>query len=435
MCIGLLSLGSCDNKKYNILSNRNATTYSLTVNEIVHAFRSKKEAKRLKVEYKSERSVEENLKMLIDKEVDFVITQNDVNFTYKERISARDTAKKFSDANIRVATSLYPEVLFILYADSIAEPKDLEDLLINRKVHLGGGERSARLMMEALMVHFEVDASKINFVRDGFDAKIKARTPEVVCYLTNIADPFIEELLSEKNLKVFSFDKGALSLNTSRVAGFTMKYTPAYPFIIPVESFGRQPYKPVTTVAMNAVLLTRTDVSQYFIYELLDALHKNKNTSLLLSSIDESTENLDNLYYYPHEGALNYYNKDHPTFIERYGRTIAAFGTVLLAVITALIRWRNNRRFRRIQKCYALAVDVEKSLSDHWNDVEYLEQSLDVVLKIKEDVYDLLAVGKLEPNINFLAFQEMMDSLIEQINVSRQNAILLDIRDNRKRDI
>lgn len=431
----LFSLISCDNRDYKILSNRNSTTYSLTVNEIMHVFRKKKDAKRLKIEYKPERSVEENLKMLIDKKVDFVITQNDVNFNYKERISARDTAKKFSDDNVRVASSLYPEVLFILYADSIAEPKNLEDLLRNRKVHLGSGEKSAKVIMEALMEHFEVDISKINFVKDGFNTKIKNRKPEVVCYLTNPADPFIEELLYKKSLRIFSFDKKVSELNSSRVAGFTMKYTPAYPFVVPVESFGKQPYKPTVTLAINAVLLTRTDVSQYFIYELLDALHRSKNTNLLLSFIDESTENLDNLYYYPHEGALDYYNQDHPTFIERYGRTIAAFGTVLLAGITAIIRWRNNRRFRRIQKYYALAVDVEKSLSTHWNEVKYLEQSLDVVLRIKEDVYDLLAEGKLEVNLNFLAFQEMIDSLIDQINVSRQNAILLDIRDNRRRDI
>lgn len=242
---------------------------------------------------------------------------------------------------------------------------------------------------------------------------------------TPFGDPILQEILNDTTYTLFDFDAEEVLIQESLIAGFTMKYTPAYPFIIPTKSFGKSPKKPIYTAAVDAVLLTREDVSDLKVYELVKALHKNHNVSPILSTIDEIKNNSNSLYYYLHDGSLNFYNANHPTFLQKYGKTLGSLLSALIAGIAALIRMRGKRRYNRIKKYYNKAIEEEKKLSDNWNNIAYLENSMDEMLKIKEEVYDLLIRGKLDTNVQFQTFQDMINDLITQINLARQSAILM----------
>jgi len=419
----IFSLSSCSERKYKILSNNKNSLDSITISEIIQIVKINDIDDDFEVVYKEEKSLEDNFQMLIDKKIDFIVSQNDISFDYNE-IQTRKKKKFNNDDDIRVVTALFTEALFIIYPDSL-EVTSLAELLENRKVSLGMGDRTSKEIMPVLLEHLNIDTSKITFVANDFSEKDIKKRPDVLCLLTPFDDPLLKELLKDSTLTLFNFDLEEVLVEESTMAGFTMRYTPAYPFIIPAQSFGTVPKKAIITAAVDAVLLTRKDVSKITVYELLKALHKNHNISPVFSNIDEYKNNSSTLYYYLHKGSLSFYNQNQPTFLERYGRTLASIFSALLAGVATLIRIRNKRRYNRVKRYYDRAIEVEKKLTDNWKDISYLEESLDEALKIKEEVYDLLIEGKLDTNIQFQSFQDMINDLINQISLARQSAIIL----------
>lgn len=413
-CVGIVLFSSCSNGKYSILTTKDSlSVYGQTAKEIMQIAEDENIAERLKLKYQEEQSAYDNYKDLVNGRVDFVITQNDIS------ISTNGLNREQGEGKIRVAAPLYPELLFIIYPDSL-NPQSFNDLMENHTVNWGSGERSAKKIMIELSHHLGTDFKSIQVTNSNFNESDPKKRPDVMCLFTNYHDEYIDSLIAtHENLTFFSFDSTSTEITGSVAQGFNLKYPTAYPFLIPSKTYNNIPAEPVLTLAVDAVLLTHADVSQYVVFDLMRAIYNDKGKSQLLNTIHGNPLEHGDLYYPLHKGALNYLNQNNPTLIERYARPLASIASVLIAGLAALFRWRNNRRYRRIRKYYDLAIEVEKKLSDHWNDFDYLEEALDEMIKIKEEVYDRLIAGKIQPNDSFRSFQSMVDSLILQITLNR----------------
>lgn len=412
--IWITLFSSCSNRKYSILTNKDRmSVYGQTANEIMQIAEEEDIADRLELKYQKEQSAYDNYKDLANGKVDFVITQNDIS------IATNGSSLEKGEGKIRVAAPLYPEILFIIYPDSL-NPKSFNDLMENHRVNWGQGERSAQKIMVELAHHLGTDFKSISATNADFNETNPEKRPDIMCLFTNYHDEFVDSLIAtHENLTFFSFDSTSTEITGSVAQGFNLKYPTAYPFLIPSKTYNNVPVQPILTLAVDAVLLTHADVSQYVVFDLMEAIYNDKGKSQLLNTIHGNPLDHGELYYPLHKGALNYLNQNNPTLIERYARPLASIASVLIAGLAALFRWRNNRRYRRIRKYYDLAIEVEKKLSDKWNDFQYLEDALDEMIKIKEEVYDQLITGKIQPNDSFRSFQSMVDSLILQITLNR----------------
>lgn len=470
----LLFICSCESEKYRISDSNKSQFDSDLVQGLVNVLDEKQTDSLVKIP--EQQGDYENLKLLATKKVDFVLANNDVT------TSSNFSRNPINDDGVRIATVLYPEVLFILYRDSVRYTS-FKDLLYKKKVCFGKKTKvldfnplvqgnktqnsqiknyNSKNIMYALMKHFNVYQNlkdvhdfTIDSIAIAYDQKTysyrwyqedSTQQPDVLCLLSRPNDPDLHQILRDTTLKIFSFDDIDTPLETSRVGGFTI-YNPAYyPFVVPKENFGFIPKNAITTIAVDRLLLTRKDVHDNFIYKLASiiigkSVPKNNiltNNALVKKLFQLRIDNYkENLSFSLHQGTKKYYKdlEDERTLLERYGRTIGSLASALLAAFAALYRWRGNQRYKRLKKYYELAIDVEQQLSDHWHDVQFLEDSLDKMLKIKEEVYDLLSVGKLQININFTAFQDMVGAIIQQITTARQNAILYELEKTNDRQI
>jgi TRAP-type uncharacterized transport system substrate-binding protein len=78
-----------------------------------------------------------------------------------------------------------------------------------------------------------------------------------------------------QNGKLFSLGDINLINIASSVDGFCLNYPRARPFIIPKNSYNKKPDKPIVTIAIDAVLLTRANMNERHIYEMLEAIFNN----------------------------------------------------------------------------------------------------------------------------------------------------------------
>lgn len=483
----LFVFGSCERERYLILDSDKSDFDSTQIRGFIDILNYPKAKDSLEVVLDHQDNYDfMNLTMLINKEVDVIMANNDVANNYLDNeIQNTDSAKNVSnntgfinDEKVRTATVLYPEVLFILYRSEI-EATTLKELLRDRKISFGKNIRhwislddsnsvfdpitpsevedyNSENIMNALMNHFNVKVAQaygdytiteldtVDIVFDIFKGTYRwfkedsTKGPDILCLLCRPNDPFLNEMLVDATFSIFSFDDIDTPPQASRVGGFTTYNPVYYPFVIPKENFGSVPIKPITTIAVDRLLLTRSDVSTDFIFRFMSVVigkevpidNENANTINFVNKLFQLRidNDKDNLNYRLHKGTEKFYKyqKDERTFIERYGRTLASIATAILALVGAIVRWRGNQRYKRLKQYYELAIDIEKELSDHWQDPKFLEESLDKLLKIKEEVYDLLSSGKLQININFTAFQDMLGTLILEIAMARQSAILLE---------
>lgn len=489
--IFLLIFSSCERERYLILDSDKSDFDSTQIQGFIDILNYPKAKDSLERVMNHQDDYDfENLRMLINEEVDVIMANNDVANNYIEQeIETVDSVKNDStdmqhflnDEKVRTATVLYPEVLFILYRSEI-KANTFKELLRDRNISFGKNlkhwialDTSATLfdpiapseiedynsenVMNALMNHFNVKVAQaygdytineldtVDIVFELMEGgsyrwfkEEETKGPDILCLLCRPNDPFLNEMLVDTTFSIFSFDDIDTPPQASRVGGFTTYNPVYYPFVIPKENFGSVPRKPITTIAVDRLLLTRSDVSTDFIFRFMNVVigkevpidNENANTinfvnKLFQLRIDNEKQNLN---YRLHKGTEKFYKyqKDERTFIERYGKTLGSIASALLAIIMAIYRWRGNQRYKRLKKYYELAIDIEQELSDHWQDPKFLEESLDRLLKIKEEVYDLLSEGKLQININFTAFQDMLGTLILEIAMARQSAILIEYK-------
>ena len=299
-------LGSCvfQSKKYFFATSDQGSTYYLVGKELSVFLNSEFNWKLQLLKGEEFNSIN-NCRKLLSGEVDFAFAQNDISIN---DILDNDTIYTVSE--IRTVIPVYSELVFIVYPDSLPEPENLEDLLYDRNVGIGmRGSGSAYLLLE-LFKNFGIDTTRFHLVYcDPDENRLDNPNIEISCLLTGPNNPRIEEMIMRQNGKLFSLGDINLINIASSVDGFCLNYPRARPFIIPKNSYNNKPDKPIVTIAIDAVLLTRANVSDRHIYEMLEAIFNNVqslgNRDWLLFMLNENFDR-SHMNFPLHKGTINY---------------------------------------------------------------------------------------------------------------------------------
>lgn len=402
---------SCSKKKeYKFATTSKGTSYN-EVGRLITNLINKNEPFRFEMLEGSELGSFVNCKKIYQNEVDFAIAQNDTKVT-----GFLDDNGSVVDSKIRTVMPLYPEILFVIYSDSV-QANDIKELVTGRRIGVGPYNSGTHRFFEAYLKHCGIDSSSYTFVHKLWAENIVSDEIDISVNVGGYNASAVVEMLNSKKCKIFSLGDYRLFGKGSPVEGFCMNYTTARPFIIPMQTYTFGPKEPVLTLAVDAVLLCRQDIDAEDVYLIVDDLMKNSKILVdknpLLSSINPKFD-IGTLNFPLHEGTIRYLERDEPSFFEKHIDIIAYISTIFMAgfgVILAFVRKMKAAKKDRIDVFYEKVLAIEKSMNNVASLTE-INQLLESLHLLKQDAFKALVEEKLLANESFNIFLGLTDTII-----------------------
>ncbi|MFC1553361.1 TAXI family TRAP transporter solute-binding subunit [candidate division KSB1 bacterium] len=405
---------SNDSQKYRIVSAAEGSTYYNTGKYISDLLRDVND-----IDLEELTGIElgsiTNCRLLASDSADLAIIQNDTRVDL-----AFPDSGSFPISEIYSVLPLYPEITYIIYKKG-TNPKSLKDLITGRRIGMGPSDSGTARLMREIFSHFGIASSDYTPIYTDFYNNVLSDTIDVCCRVTGFDNKRIEKMLVEGG-KLFSLGDSELAGRGSIVDGFCMKYPAAKPFIISKRMYGSEPETPVLTLAVDAVLITRKDMDNDRIYEIIKTILENKHflTSKdpLFGALTEQF-NYYNLTFPLHEGAKMYLERNEPSFIERYAELTGVFLTGVIALcggVFALYERGKRRKKDKIDRYYMEVISVEKQTDN----IVSIEEFQEVIRKVKElrvHAIEQLIAEKLSADESFRIFLTLTNDVINNISL------------------
>jgi TRAP transporter TAXI family solute receptor len=414
-----LSLVACSQQPYE---------YSIATGEknSVHYTVGKSIAALLQQEYHSDvklitdsKGSLENCQRLLERKSDFALSQNDINLNNIVHTNPSEPLSATSHSEIRTVLPLYPQILFIIY-DRRLQPTSLRNLIVGRKVALGSKKGGTAQLTHHLFESYGIFENEYTSVYTSYKDNTLSDSLLVSCTVTGFNNPIIADMIKHKNGKIFSLDNVSLRGQGSSVEGFCMNYPRARAFIVPKNLFGSLPEEPVLSVAVDNVLLTRSDVDVEVVKRLVATLLEQRqqlaNSNPLLTSI---TENIDpGLLNFPlHKGVQMYLDRNEPSFFEKNAEVVSIGITIFAALyagLNAFWRWNKQRKKDRIDEYYLhiIALDEQSAVM---SDPMFRFMAIQEIEQLKKTAFDNLVREKLSADESFRIFIQLANDTIGKI--------------------
>lgn len=419
ICLIILVFISCNNKKeYKFATTSKGTSYN-EVGGLITELINKNDNIHFTMLEGSELGSFINCRKIYRNEVDFAIAQNDTKVT-----GFLDDQGSVVDSKIRTVIPLYPEILFVVYADTIVA-NDIKELVTGRRIGVGPFNSGTHRFFEAYIKHCGIDSTEFKFIHSSWAENVVSDKIDISVNVGGYNASAVVDMLNSRKCKIFSLGDYRLYGKGSPVEGFCMNYTTARPFIIPMQTYSYGPKEPVLTLAVDAVLLCNKDVDANDVYTIVDELMKNSKILVdknpLLSSINSKFDQ-GTLNFPLHDGTIRYLERDEPTFIEKHIDIIAFLTTILMAgsgVLLAFLRKIKAAKKDRIDEYYEKVLTIEKEMSNI-NSVAEIKFSLNRLHLIKQDAFKALIEEKLLANESFNIFLGLTDTIITRLEKKQE---------------
>lgn len=320
---------------------------------------------------------------------------------------------RFRD-NISTVMPLYPSVLQVI-ADADRPASSLLEFLTDAVVLAGPKGSVSRSRIEQLISGFDLTGIDVKFA-DSFDD-----VPDVIIVYAPIDR---ERLLNNsflQGMKLFSFgDPAEIGLGNP-VDRAVLLNPRLRPFVVPVGTFGDLTPEPVLTVAVDTLLVSRSDVDSAVIYDLYQEMLRIRPA--LFSARPELFQPLNedllhaNLAFSLHPGALAFIKRDEPTLIERYsgvGEVVVALMVALVSASVALIKIYRMRRKNRLDKFLVEVIKIRNAVTSDTSNAERAD-AIARIRELQDYGFEQLVDEKLAADESFRIFIELTNDSIEYL--------------------
>ncbi len=362
-----------------------------------------------------------NCYLLFQGGVEFAISQNDVSFL---PILGE---KNIELSNLRSVIPLYPEILFIIYKPHLEpEASSLRELVLGKKVAIGPKNSGTARLTKILLQEFGIQPGEYQPQYAKFEDNVLSDTVDICCLVTGFNNVRVQKCLQQGG-KIFSLGDPELAGRGSAADGFCLKYPLAKPIIIPNNIYKNLPEKPILTVAIDAVLLSREDVADDIVYHVVETILNRKQfivmdlDNKLLSHITEQFDPLK-LRFPLHKGARHYLERNKPTFWERYAELIGVVFSIFLAFIggiATVTRWRKFRKKNRIDTYYKGVMDIQVRVDDFETEQD-CQNAIQKLKYLRQNAFEQLISEKLLADESFRIFITFINDIQKEINSRMQ---------------
>ena len=316
--------------------------------------------------------------------------------------------------SVSTVMPLYPSVLHIV-VDEDRPTATLEEVFRDAIVYTGQHNPVPRQLVQKIVSIFGFSPGDIRFV-DGMDVR-----PDVVVLYAPIDRERVMNDPRLKNVKWYSFGSPDDIGNGSKVDLAVFLNPRLRPFVIPAGTFGHLTPEPVVTLAVDNLLVARSDISESVVYDLYAEILRLRPALFssrpeLYQPIDEQI-NQSNFAYSLHAGALAFLQRDEPTFVERYSGVAEVVVTLMVALVSgtfAIMRIFRIRRKNRLDEFLVEVIEIRKALQSDSSDDERAAATVKI-RDLQDKAFELLVDEKLAADDSFRIFTELSNDTINRI--------------------
>ena len=341
---------------------------------------------------------EEALEMLLNGDADLALVSNFL--PYREGIST--------------VTPVYPSVLHVAYRQDRDSSSGL-DLLHGARIFAGADGSASRMMFDRIASRIGLPNDAYQFVelgKNGVD-----ESPDVVVVFAPITPARAAEF---DGYRLYSFGDPAEIGAGSVVDAAALANPQLRAFVIPERIYGLANTEPVVTVAVDKMLVARSDLDASVVYDLIGEISRARpalaatrpglfESTTIESGIERST-------FVLHNGSQDYLQRDEPTVYERYSGVAEVAVTLLVAIVSAAvaaIRILKIRRKNRIDEFYSAALRLRDRLVTAKTSGAR-EDAIGELRALQDTAFDQLVDEKLAADDSFQIFITLCNDILRQ---------------------
>jgi len=321
-------------------------------------------------------------------------------------------------SDIATVMPLYPTVLHIGRREGASVQSRLE-MLRNATIYAGPEGSASRLVFERIAEHMNLGSNEYRYVSGIEDI------PDIVIVFSPISPDRITEI-GDLRSNFPDFELLSIGtpqdLGTGNIIDAAVLLNPHFqPFVIPVRTYGEITQEPIVTVAVDKILVARSDLDSAVVYDLINEILRLRPALAakwpgLFQQLSEDFDTSRSTFIV-HAGTQAFLQRSAPTIYERYSGIAEVAVTLIVALGSALfatVRIFRMRRKNRIDEFYAKTIALRRSVSDS-TEAEELQRIIGEVRNLQTTAFDLLVDEKLAADESFRIFITLSNDVLRQL--------------------
>ena len=398
----LLSLAACDSDPVELRLVAPSSDLDLEIVQNLGVLLDQSPTVRIRVGG-DQQTGEVALNMLIAGEADLALVSN--YLPYRE--------------DIATVMPLYPSVLHIAYRigrDASSGPA----LLNQAKIYAGEEGSASRLMLETIVARMNLPKDAYSYVERPSTGTTES--PDVVVVFAPISPERVAEF---DGYRLFSIGSPSDIGTGSAIDAATALNPPLRSFIIPATIYGAATPEPIVTVAVDKLLVARSDLDSSVVYDLVNEIQRLR-PALSASRpglFEQLTDDFDisRSTFVVHAGTQDYLQRSEPTIYERYSGVAEVVVTLIIALVSVTLgafRVLKMRRKNRIDRFYSAALKIRDLINDSSSNND-LGELATRVRDLQNDAFDQLVDEKLAADESFRIFITLSNDVLAQIEAKQ----------------
>ena len=273
------------------------------------------------------------------------------------------------DADARLLTVLFEESLHILVSRSAAEEITSIFDLQGKRVALGLAGSGNRALSQRVLRHFGVVVGEAHFLSPiDAAAGLVDGSLDAAFMVATIPSEVVHDLAQQDAIRFISL--GSDGEKGGETHALELLFPGLKRTTIPRSTYGRLPQHAINTIGVDALLVAPADVNGILIRAMTTLIFANRSG---LAGLEASghlpariiRENYDpaNVTVPYHPGAVAYYRREEPPFFVEYAEALSLGLTLMLAIYSGYIAFRELMRRRMKNRVDAYLVEVERLAS------------------------------------------------------------------------
>jgi len=315
---------------------------------------------------------------------------------------------------ITTVLPVFPSVLHIAYREG-RDTSSGYNLLHQAKIFAGTDGSASRLIFRRV-------ADRIGLAEDSYSFVDKAEStgagPADILILFAPVSPVHRDDLADYRL--YSLGTPAEVGMGSVVEAAALLNPPLRPFIIPATTYGSANAGPVVTVAVDKMLVARSDLDAAIVYDLINEIRRARPALIasrpgLLETTDDSFD-IRGSTFVLHAGTQAWLRRDEPSVYERYSGIAEVVVTLFIGLVSAsfaAIRILRIRRKNRIDEYYSAALELRNQLAAAAT-ADETETAIRSLRELQDRAFEQLVSEKLAADDSFRIFITLSNDILRQ---------------------
>jgi len=313
--------------------------------------------------------------------------------------------------DIATVMPLYKTVLHIAYLEGRDATSHVE-LLRNARVYAGPEGSASRLIFTSVVKGLGLEEHDYSFIADD------SEKPDVVIIFAPISPERMAEFPEYRLYSLGVPDQ----INTGTALDGAVLLNPRFThFVIPARTYGDSTPEAIVTVAVDKIIVARSNLDRSVVYELIDEILRLRPAlasrypglfPALLGDFDASRST-----FKLHAGTQDYLQRSEPTIYERYSGVAEVVVTLLIGLISvgiASLRLYQMRRKNRIDSFYLETIELRNSISEH-SSPEERRTAIRRVNDLQTKAFEMLVDEKLAADESFRIFITLSKDVLHQL--------------------